>query len=81
MSQQTDILLKIRDVAKRLNCSPSNVYALIASGELEAYRVGRGKCGLRFDDEQITAFLERRRTSIEEVAKPRAENFRFLPPS
>lgn len=55
-------LLKVADVAERLNCSVSNVYAVVASGELRAFRVGKGKAGLRFSDEQITAFLHGRET-------------------
>lgn len=59
---QTDILLKIRDVAKRLNCSLSNVYALVAAGELKSFRVGRGKKGYRFSDEQVQDFLAKSET-------------------
>lgn len=80
MTQQTDSLLKITEVAKRLNCSLSNAYALVAAGELEAYRVGKGKGGLRFDERQIQAFLEKRRT-VTALPKPRQQHFRFLPPS
>ena len=32
---------RVREVAKRLDCSRDAVYALIASGQLRAIRVGR----------------------------------------
>lgn len=62
MNQQTEKLMKVADVAERLNCSISNIYAIVASGELQAFRVGRGNAGLRFNDQQIIDFLRRRQT-------------------
>jgi len=38
-------LLKIPEVARRLNCSPSHVYALIDAGRLRCRQIGTGKQG------------------------------------
>ncbi len=60
MSQQAAKLMKVEDVAERLNCSISTVYDAVAAGELGAYSVGRRK-GYRFSEEQLQAFLEKRK--------------------
>ncbi len=62
MSEQSNTLMTVRDVATRLNCGLSTVYALVAAEELEAYRIGRGKAGLRFDEAMLNRFLEKRKT-------------------
>ena len=69
-------LLTVRELASFLHCSPSNVYATVASGELQAYRVGAGKGGLRFNAEQIDAYLKSRKTE----AKGAAEATKAPPP-
>jgi len=51
-------LMKVGDVAERLTCCPSHVYALIASGRLHCHRIGKGRGGLRVSDEQLAAFLK-----------------------
>jgi excisionase family DNA binding protein len=56
------LLFTVADVSRRLRCSISNVYALVAQGELRCYRVGAGKAGLRFDQDQIRDFLRSRET-------------------
>jgi len=38
-------LLKIPEVAQRLNCLSSHVYALIESGRLRCHQIGTGKQG------------------------------------
>ena len=48
-------MLKVREVAKRLNISESKVYALIEAGELSHHRFGGA---IRVSDEQIADFLE-----------------------
>jgi excisionase family DNA binding protein len=52
-------LMKVGDVAKRLNCSPSLVYEHIASGRLGCHRIGKGRGGLRVSEEQLTSFLKK----------------------
>jgi excisionase family DNA binding protein len=50
-------LLKVPEVAGRLNCSESFVYQAIASGELRHYRLGKGQGGIRVSEEQIGEYL------------------------
>lgn len=38
---EDDKLLRAKDVAHILNCSPDDVYPLINTGELKAFKVGR----------------------------------------
>jgi len=55
----TMTLLKVREVAERLNCSPAHVYPLIESGRLKCHLIGNGKQGgKRVSEEQLAAFLK-----------------------
>lgn len=47
-------MLKVPDVAQRLNCSASTVYDLVESGKLGHYRCP----DVRVSEEQLTAYLE-----------------------
>ena len=58
--------LKVTEVAQRLNVSVRHVYDLISSRELESFRFGRGRLGLRVTSESLAAFEARRR----ETASP-----------
>jgi excisionase family DNA binding protein len=49
-------LLKLKDVAGRLDCSVSNVYALVREGKLPVLKVGLKK-GLRVDEADLLAYL------------------------
>jgi len=60
--QDPDKLLRVPAIAAWLDCSESNIYALTASGELKAYRVGKGNAGLRFSEAQVLEFLRKRET-------------------
>ncbi len=48
-------MLKVCEVAKRLNLSVSKTYELIEGGELGHYRLGRS---IRVSEFQIAAYLE-----------------------
>jgi excisionase family DNA binding protein len=50
-------MCKVSDVAARLNCSPSFVYRMIATGKLPHYRLGTGKGGIRVSEAQLQSFL------------------------
>jgi excisionase family DNA binding protein len=51
-------MMKVTEVAQRLNCSPSLVYALIESGRLKCHVIGNGRQGgKRVSEEQLAAFL------------------------
>lgn len=68
-------LLKIADVADRLNCSESFAYGLISQGRLRCYRLGKGQGGLRVSEEQLTDYL----ASVEQCPleeEPEEEAFR-----
>lgn len=50
-------LLRVSEVAERLRCSTSNVYALLAQGRLKHFRVGAGKAGIRCSEEHVAEYL------------------------
>ena len=49
----TPTLLRVADIARRLNCGVSTVYNLIERGQLPHHRCP----GIRVSEEQIAAFL------------------------
>jgi excisionase family DNA binding protein len=72
-------VLKIKQVAERLNCSPQTVYQLIESGKLSHYRCP----GIRVTDEDLGEYLEsakrdRETDSVERksVTRPRLKHVR-----
>jgi excisionase family DNA binding protein len=53
-------LMKVKEVAERLSCGPSQVYALVQAGRLRAYRLSArtgGQGALRVSEAQLAAFL------------------------
>ncbi len=62
-------MLRVQQVASRLNCSVATVYALIESG-----RLGHHRCpGVRVSEEQLTVYLEatkRERATTPVKARP-----------
>jgi excisionase family DNA binding protein len=80
-------LLKIPEVAKRLNVSTSFVYDLIAEGRLRHHRLGRGQGAIRVSEEQLAAYLASCESAPAEPhpavtrPRPRPEAFSHLPPS
>lgn len=51
-------MLTVTEVAKRLNCSESLVYALCAEGKLLHHRIGVGRGTIRVTEEQLAKLLE-----------------------
>ena len=52
-------MLTVKQVAARLALSPSQVYALCASGKLPHHRFsGQGRGAIRVTEEQLAAFIE-----------------------
>lgn len=47
-------MLRIRQVAERLNCSVSTAYSLIETGKLAHHRC----CGIRVSEDQLAAYLD-----------------------
>lgn len=56
-------MLRVEQVAQRLNCKNSNVYSLIEKGELIAVKIGANGGGVRVLEEDLSEFIETRRTS------------------
>lgn len=56
------LLIRPKDAAELLGLSRSQVYELIASGELTTVRIGRGnRPAHRIETAEISAFIERNR--------------------
>lgn len=51
-------MLKVSELAKRLNLSESKIYQLVEEGRLEHHRFGGA---IRFSEQQIAAYLEETR--------------------
>jgi excisionase family DNA binding protein len=51
-------MMTVKSVAARLALSPSQIYALIASGKLLCHRFGNGRGALRVSEEQLAQFIE-----------------------
>lgn len=54
-------MLKLSDVARRLNCSLSNVYSLVDSGRIIATSIGAAGKGYRVAEEDLQTFIDSRR--------------------
>jgi excisionase family DNA binding protein len=50
--------MRVRDVAARLEVSPSLVYLLIGSGQLPCTRHGLGRGTIRVSEEQLASYLD-----------------------
>lgn len=50
-------LLRVKDVAIELDCSLTNVYALINTGQLRSIQVGSGGKGRRVHPDELARFL------------------------
>lgn len=61
-------LLPVSVVAHRLGCSVSNVYRLIALGELVCIRIGASK-GYKVPEDEVSRLLQSRLWRIEPYAK------------
>lgn len=57
---KADRLLRIPEVAARLNCDRRNVYYLIEFGHLPALSIGRNGRGLRVRESHLNAFVEKK---------------------
>ncbi len=68
-------MLRLNEVAERLNCSVSNVYALMDCGKLPVVATGAAGKGYRVREEDLAAFIEqgrhgRRQREWPEKTKP-----------
>jgi len=56
------VLLTVKQVAERLNCCESQVYALLAAGRIAHVRIGLGRQGgKRVDERDLEAFIASRK--------------------
>ena len=55
-------LLKLDQVAARLNCGETTVKDLVADGRLPVVRVGTGRGARRFDPDAVDEFVRRNTT-------------------
>jgi excisionase family DNA binding protein len=67
-------LFSVREAAERLSVPPSTVYGLCEAGELTHRRVGRGRGCIRFLEEDLQEYLERRKVGrMGEPPAPKAK--------
>jgi excisionase family DNA binding protein len=65
-------MLRVRQVAERLNCSISTVYNLVETGKL-----GHHRCpGVRVSEDQLAAFLETAKREGEPAPQPKSAGSR-----
>jgi excisionase family DNA binding protein len=69
-------MLRLSQVAERLNVSVSTVYALASSGKLPVIATGAGGRGYRVTESDLQAFIEGARRVREEAVLP--TNIRHL---
>ncbi len=50
-------LLTVKDVAERLNVSPSLIYQLVESGKLSVHRIGTGRGTIRVSQSDLESYL------------------------
>ena len=63
---QKDKLLRISQVANRMNCTPRQVYYLIESGHIKALAIGMNGKGLRVFESDLKKFISNR-ANIHEI--------------
>jgi excisionase family DNA binding protein len=74
--------MTVKQAARFLGCSPTNVYALIDAGELPVVAVGKSR-GYRIDRRDIEEFLSRRKFRKEgekpatPTPRPRLKHIKF----
>ncbi|HEY4313211.1 MAG TPA: helix-turn-helix domain-containing protein [Pirellulales bacterium] len=69
-------LLTVSQAAVWLNLSRPTVYQLCERKQIEYFRLGAGKRGIRIDAKELDAFLERRRVQRHELPPEKARRAR-----
>ena len=75
-------LLTVRQTAQLIGCSVTNVYALIAAGELPVIAIGKSR-GYRIDLRDVEGFLQRRKfckdgpSPMTPTARPRLKHLKL----
>lgn len=52
------MLLNVKKAADRLGISPATLYLLVAARRISHLRIGVGRGGIRFTDDQLAAYLQ-----------------------
>lgn len=58
-------LLTVQEVAERLKVTPLTVRRWINAGDMPASKLGGDKAGWRIDEDDVTAYVDRRRFGAE----------------
>jgi excisionase family DNA binding protein len=64
-------VLRVKDVAQRLDCSISTVYGLVSDGLLACIRVGIRGGAIRFTEEDLQAYVQSRRVEGKATPDPK----------
>ena len=67
--ETTPALLRVSAVALRLGISRTLVYGLVEKGRLKCYRIGLGRGGLRFSEEDLIGAV------VVDAVTPHGKNF------
>ena len=72
-------LLNVPEVAERLNVSRATVYNLCESGDLSHRRVGVGRGRIRFTEEDLKDYMDRKKVGgrKEELSVPKPKPVRL----
>lgn len=65
-------MMKISELARRLQISTRMAYGLVARGEIAHYKVGSLK---RISEEDLQQYLDRQRAETNRAAKPSGRHF------
>jgi len=65
------MLLTVKDVAGRLNVSPSCIYQLVETGKIPHHRIGVGRGAIRFTEDDLAEYLDRNRSQPASGGQPR----------
>lgn len=65
------MLFKIAEAAGRLGISASTLYQLVSGRKISHLRIGTGRGGIRFTDEQLAEFLQSCRVDPRHAPPPR----------
>ncbi len=66
-------LLTVAEVSAMLRVGESTVYALLGSGKIAGFRIGPRAGGIRIDEQDVLAYLERCRTGPKERPRSRQQ--------
>ena len=65
-------MFRVKEIARRLDCSISTVYGLLESGALPSIKIGANGGGIRVLESDLETFIESRRTR--RAARVRTQN-------